>query len=294
MNLKTDIANGVFEFPFTQNDYDDLRNIVTNETGIMLPDSKKTMMYTRLVRRLREFKLNDFKSYVEYVEKEQKTGKDTELLYIINAMTTNVTGFFRENHHFEHLASNLDNLINKFAKINIWSSACSSGQEPWSIAMVVGEYLEKHPQHKSKINIMATDIDTNMITHGKKGIYNLPEDEVNNNQHLKKWFTRTSNETTGIIKQYTYEIDNSLRSLVTFKQMNLLKPWDLAQKEFHIVFCRNVIIYFSKDTQRSLFAEFSKKMPANSLLYIGHSESLVGVTDDYKILGSTTYVKLPA
>jgi chemotaxis protein methyltransferase CheR len=255
----------------------------------MLPDGKKTMMYTRLVRRLREFKLADFSAYIKYVESEQNTGKDDELLFIVNAMTTNVTAFFRENHHFEHLTEHLDDLVKKFGEVHIWSCACSSGQEPWSIAMVVGEYLEKNPS--ARIKIMATDIDTNMVKHGEAGIYKLEPSEVEANPHLKKWFKKTAEASSGIIKQATYEIDSKLRSLVTFKQMNLLKPWTITNPAFHVVFCRNVIIYFSKETQRGLFANIEKKMPIDSLLYIGHSESLLEVSTAYETKGRTIYTK---
>lgn len=285
----TDISNGQFEFEFTDTDFLKFREIVTSETGIMLPDNKKTMMYTRLVRRLRELKLTDFSSYINHIEFEQQNGKDTELLFVVNAMTTNVTSFFREKHHFEHLAKNLDSLVSKFGKINIWSSACSTGQEAWSIAMVVANYLERNP--KAKINIIATDIDTNVVEYAKAGIYKLSENEVNSNPMLSTWFKKIDVESTGIIKQATYEINPKLHNLVTFQQMNLLKKWTITSNEFHVVFCRNVIIYFSKETQRKLFAEIEQKMPLNSYLYIGHSESLLEVSASFASKGRTIYSK---
>lgn len=289
MVLKTDPSQGEYEFPFTDSDFDALREIVINETGIMVPDNKKTMMYTRLVRRLREFKLQDFNAYVGLVKQEQSAGKDSELLYIINAMTTNVTSFFRENHHFEHLAANMDALLARFGEVNIWSSACSTGQEPWSIAMVVAEYKEKNPT--AKINIWATDLDSNVVAQAKGGLYKLPPEEVESNPHLKRWFKQIGEVEKGVIPVATYEIDSSLRPLINFGQMNLLKPWTIAQKEFQVVFCRNVIIYFSKDTQRGLFKVMEQRMPKDSFLYLGHSESLLGVTESFETQGRTIYVK---
>ena len=255
----------------------------------MLPDNKKTMMYTRLVRRLRMLKLPDFRAYIERVEKEIRRGGQEELLFMVNAMTTNVTSFFRENHHFEHLAKNLGALCDKFGQVCIWSSACSTGQEPWSIAMVVAEHLAAKPQ--DKIKIIATDIDSSVLTVAQKGEYLLKADDVKANPRLRKWLKVGREADDNILQQSVFHVDERLKGLVSFAQMNLLKPWTLREKTCHVVFCRNVIIYFSKDTQRGLFVNMERQMPAGGLLYLGHSESLLGVSTAYETKGQTIYIK---
>ena len=292
MALKTDLLNSKFEFDFSDKDFNTLRDLVTGHTGIELPDNKKTLMYTRLVRRLRELSLPGFQEYIKIVNAELENGKSTEMMNMVNAMTTNVTGFFRENHHFEDLAARLPELYQKMGKLRIWSCAASTGQEPWSIAMVVHDFMEKNPGCKD-VKIVPTDIDVNVIRTAEAGIYEIATPEVESNTYLKKYLKPyTAEQPSSIIKTASlYRINDKLRDLVQFHTMNLLKSWAVLGAGYNVVFCRNVIIYFSKETQRGLFKNISAKMPSGSLLYIGHSESLLNVSEDFSPTGRTSYFK---
>lgn len=285
------MTNPAFEFEFTDQDFNALRDIVTRETGIQLPDHKKQMMYSRLARRIRTLELEGFSAYRRHIEAQLNKGEDEELMAMMNAMTTNVTAFFREVHHFNHLSDNLGDLVKRFGPVlSIWSSACSTGEEPWSIAMVVKDFLLKNPS--VKITIWATDLDSTAIERAQAGLYKLKPEFLNAHPQMKRYLKPTPgaepNKYTGEVE---YRIDDSIRPLVRFKQMNLLKPWPALAPKFQVVFCRNVIIYFSKDTQRELFKKFHTVMPPHSILYLGHSESLHSVSDQYNLVGTTSHTR---
>ena len=295
MALKTNVETGQYEFRFTQEDFETLRSIVTTNTGIELPDNKKTLMYTRLVRRLRMLSMNDFSSYIQHIKQQVDGGNLHEMMEVVGAMTTNVTSFFREHHHFEHLREILPQIYEKFGEVYLWSSASSSGEEPWSIAMVVHEFMQKN-NIKKGVQIYATDIDSEMIEKGRKGLYSLHPQSVNENKYLKTYLKPIGPIREAKLKGHEptqdFRVCDSIRSLVKFKKTNLLEPWGLPQKHIQIVFCRNVIIYFSKDTQRKIFHRMANIMPQGSTLFIGHSESLMGVSTDYQAVGKTTYERL--
>lgn len=280
-----------FEFAYTDADFEALRDLITPRVGIMLPDSKRTLVYTRLSRRLRHHNLTNFKEYIAQVQAELKRGEQEELTHIINAITTNVTAFFREDHHFIDLAEQLPNLLAKFGKLRLWSAACSSGEEPWSVAMVVAEFLKKNPT--ADVKILATDLDQNMIDRAKAGVYSLAEDAWKADRRLKTWLEPLpEEERPHPLGHKQYKVKEELRKLVTFQPINLIEPWRLPWNEIHVVFCRNVVIYFSKDTQRVLFAQMAKHMPVASRLYIGHSESLINVSTVFKHLGRTAHERI--
>lgn len=289
--LKTNPSEGQFEFKFTQDNFDALRQIVTDETGIELPDNKKTLMYSRLVRRLRALHMKDFSQYIKFMRDELKSGQTHEMMVMVNAMTTNVTDFFREPHHFEHLYKTMEELYDKFGKLRIWCCAASTGQEPWTLAMLVNSFKEK--KGRPDIKIFASDIDKEVIRTAEHGVYELDPDVVKNNPFMNKYMEPVG-EVVNIGLKHTinhqqFKICEKIRPLVTFKTINLLREWPTPEREFHVVFCRNVIIYFSKDTQREIFTRMAEKMPSGAQLYIGHSESLIGVSDDYDTCGRTTY-----
>ena len=290
--LKTDPANDTFEFDFTQDDFEHLRKMVTDHTGIQLPDNKKTLMYTRLVRRLRSLNLDSFKDYIRYQQQQIKADNTKELMIMVNAMTTNVTDFFREQHHFKHFFETVPALLEEHKKIKIWCCAASTGEEPWTIAMVSKRLMEKFPG--TSIEITATDIDENVLKTAQTGIYQVDQSVIAGNPFMKRFLKEIEGESEGKIlaNHKTYQINPDLKKMVTFKKLNLIKqPWPLSEKMFHVVFCRNVIIYFSKETQKELFTHISSRMPSGSLLYIGHSESLINVSTDYDNIGRTTYRK---
>jgi len=272
------------DFTLSNNEFNQIRKLVIEHTGISLSDAKRNLVYGRLAKRLRKTNIGDFGSYIALLESPE--GKD-ELANFTNAITTNLTSFFRENHHFEFLKSDvLPNLlkINSDTKrIRIWSAGCSTGEEPYSIAMTVREMI---PESKGwDIKILATDLDTNVLAHAQAGVYSL--ERINNVDKtcLKRWFLRGKGEQSDSIK-----VRSELQNMITFRQLNLMEPWPL-KNQFDIIFCRNVVIYFDKPTQRVLFKRYHDVLKDTGHMFIGHSETMFKVSEDFQLIGNTTYIK---
>ncbi|GMR16864.1 MAG: chemotaxis protein CheR [Gammaproteobacteria bacterium] len=271
------------EFEFTDSDFNYIRNLVSDNTGIVLSDGKRDMVYSRLTRRIRELKLSNYKSYCDRL----KTGDEKELIALTNAITTNLTSFFREPHHFDFLKTTLLANLKKnktSRKLRIWSAGCSSGEEPYSIAMVVHEVFESVLTHWD-IKILATDLDSDMVRKAELGIYAADRVTGIEQSRLNKFVKNGSGENQGSVK-----ISPRIQSLISFKGLNLMQHWPLKGM-FDIIFCRNVVIYFDKPTQKVLFDRYADLMVENGHLFIGHSESLHMVTDRFRLLGKTIYMK---
>lgn len=270
------------EFHYTDKHFNELRSLVFEYTGISMPDTKSELIYSRISRRLRKLNLHDFYEYCELIR--SNTSGD-EIGHFVNSVTTNLTSFFREPHHFEFLKKTvLPRLHDKnqmSRKIRIWSAGCSTGKEPYSIAIAIKESGIDFSGWDVKI--LATDIDTNVLATGKAGIY--PEegrDGLSNNQ-LKQWFLKGKGASEGQIKA-----TRQLQELISFKQLNLMDHWP-TKGQFDVIFCRNVVIYFNKETQKVLFKRIAEKIESGSHLILGHSESLFKVSDDFDLLGKTIY-----
>jgi chemotaxis protein methyltransferase CheR len=271
------------DFVFTDKDFHFIRDLVSDKTGIVLSDIKKNMVYGRLSRRLRDLGLTRFADYCRLLD----SGDDGELGEFVNAITTNLTSFFRENHHFDYLASKLlPELINakQNRRIRIWSAGCSSGEEAYSIAMVVREVMPLEAGWDVKI--LATDLDSNVLARAEAGIYDSERVQGIQKNRLRKWFRKGRSSCENKVK-----ISNDLRELICFRQLNLMRDWPL-RGGFDLIFCRNVVIYFDKPTQRVLFGRFADLLAENGHLFIGHSESLFKVTDRFQLIGKTIYKKL--
>ncbi|GAB6039402.1 CheR family methyltransferase [Endothiovibrio diazotrophicus] len=271
------------EFVFTDRDFARIRELVKQNAGIHLSDAKKNMVYSRLSRRLRELRLTSFDVYLQRLD--HQSGE--ELVNFINAITTNLTAFFRENHHFEFLTTTLlpELMRRKGAdrRIRIWSAGCSSGEEPYSIAIAVREALP--PGQYWDVRILATDLDSNMVTTAARGVYTLERVSGLSGQRLRRWFRRGTGAREGLVK-----VAGELREMITFKQLNLMHEWPI-RGPIDVIFCRNVVIYFDKETQRRLFDRYADLMPEQGHLFIGHSESLFKVTERFDPLGNTIYRK---
>ncbi|WP_077528729.1 CheR family methyltransferase [Vreelandella utahensis] len=266
------------EFQFTRKDFEWIREKVTGETGIQLNPSKDQMVYSRLARRLRALGLPDFASYRKVLE--QDNGE--EMGQFVNALTTNLTAFFRESHHFDHLAEILPELAG--GPINIWSAGCSTGEEAYSIAMTVLENLSE--QDAERVTITATDLDSSVVEHGRRGIYD--EGRLSGVPALqkKRYFLRGTGRNAGKAK-----VKEPLRRMVTFDTQNLLHDWPFSER-FQIVFCRNTVIYFNKELQAHLFERLHRYTAPGAWLYIGHSESLWKVTERFVSHGRTIYERV--
>jgi chemotaxis protein methyltransferase CheR len=280
-------ATGTFanDFQLSQAEFDRIRVLVREHTGIALSESKRQLVYGRLARRLRALKLGSFSDYILLLEK----GEPAELEEFTNAVTTNLTSFFREPHHFEFLAQQmLPEALKRntgLRRLRIWCCAASTGEEPYSIAMVLREAQESLKGWDTKL--LATDLDSNVLAHGKRGVYGHDRFAGMSGNRVSRFFDEVRDG-----KDNKLSASGDLRSLVTFKQLNLMHEWPM-KGPFDAIFCRNVIIYFDKDTQRALFERMAALQRPGDYLFLGHSESLYRVCDRYELIGRTIYRRLP-
>lgn len=270
------------EFEFKRSDFEFIRDLIGDRTGIVLSDHKIDMVYGRLSRRLRQLGLQSFSDYLSRLETNEQ-----ELIEFTNALTTNLTSFFREPHHFDYLKSTalpalLRNRPNK--RLRIWSAGCSTGEEPYTIAMTAKETAGIHSGIDLKI--LATDLDSNVVDRAKSGIYSMERvNGVDKNRQQKFFRKGRGGEHAGQIK-----VAAELQNMITFKQLNLMHEWPM-QGPFDVIFCRNVVIYFNKDTQRELFERYANLLADDGYLFVGHSESLHKVSDRFNLIGKTIYHK---
>ncbi len=269
-------SDTVKEFNFTRSDFERVRALIYQRAGISLADSKQEMVYSRLARRLRATGIVSFERYLNDLE-AGRLGEEWESF--TNALTTNLTSFFREAHHFPLLAEHVLKL--RETPITIWCSAASTGEEPYSIAMTVCEAFNSLTP---PVQIIATDIDTNVLNTGSNGVYAIDRIEKLAPERAKRFFLRGKGEHEGMVR-----VRPELRQLVTFKQLNLLgDKWPLSG-QFDVIFCRNVMIYFDKGTQRKILSRFVPLMKPNALLFAGHSENFLYVSESLKLRGKTVY-----
>lgn len=267
------------EFTMREEDFDFLADLAYSTSGIVLGEHKKELLYSRIARRIRALKLTSFSDYCSYIQSHQ----EQELSNFLNSITTNLTSFFRESHHFEFLAKEL---VPEFKKrsssqpIRVWSSASSTGQEPYSIAITLYKHL--NTSHKN-VKILATDLDSNVLNKGRSGEYSLDEIEQMPRDYLR-YFERNERAGVGRVKQ-------DIRDMIQFNRLNLLGPWPI-KVQFDVVFCRNVVIYFNKETQKQLFTRLADQIVDGGYLIIGHSESLVGMEKRFRACGRTIYQKI--
>ncbi len=263
------------EFEFTARDFERVRTLIYKRAGIALADSKHEMVYSRLARRLRATGIRSFEAYLDSLENRPDS---EEWEAFTNALTTNLTSFFREAHHFPILADHVRKLSEP---ITIWCAASSTGEEPYSIAMTLCEALgTMTPQ----AHVIATDIDTNVLTTASNGIYALDRLDKMEPERARRFFLRGKGAQEGLVR-----VRPELRQMVTFKQLNLLSDDWPVSGPFDAIFCRNVMIYFDKPTQGKILARFAPLMKPNALLFAGHSENFLYVSDAFKLRGKTVY-----
>lgn len=268
--------SGLREFSFSSADFERVRKLIYQHAGISLSPVKQDMVYSRLARRLRATGKNTF---VEYLDMLEKGGAD-EWERFVNSLTTNLTSFFREPHHFPILADQLNRLGTK-RPIRIWCSAASTGEEPYSIAMTV---LETFGSNASHVSIFASDLDTNVLATAQKGIYPIDRVEKVAPERLKRFFLKGSGSQEGFVS-----VRPELKRLIEFQRVNLLEPNWPVRGPLDVIFCRNVMIYFDKPTQHKILSRFAPLMQPEGLMFAGHSESFLHAADIFKSLGKTVY-----
>ncbi len=271
----------VREFVFADEDFHALRTLVHKHTGISLSAAKRELVYGRLSRRLRVLGIESFRDYRKLLVADPD---GREIVEFCNAITTNLTSFFRESHHFDHLRSHI--LAPLAAeppgrKLRIWSAGCSTGEEPYSTAMTVCDSVPDW--ERRDIRILATDLDSEVLSKGRHGVYG--EDRVKG-MPAKLLATHFREQREGGALRYA--VVPQLTQLITFNQLNLMHELPM-RGPFDVIFCRNVVIYFDKDTQRQLFRRFARLQRPGDLLFLGHSESMFKVSDAYTLIGRTIY-----
>jgi chemotaxis protein methyltransferase CheR len=266
-----------WKLDFGEEDFSALRALVKEHTGIHLTEQKRELVYGRLSRRLRALGLESFRTYRELLEKNE----GDELVQFCNAITTNLTSFFREAHHFQYLREHL--LEPRAAdprglrRLRFWSAGCSTGEEPYSLAMTIHEALPD--VRRWDVRILATDLDTDVLARGARGLYD--EDRVRNlsPERIERFFRRQG---------AGFAVRDELKDLISFRELNLMHTLPM-KGPLDAIFCRNVVIYFDKDTQRQLFARVAQLQGPGDILFLGHSENLFRVSDDYTLVGKTVY-----
>ncbi len=267
----------------SSSEFQDLRKLVLKYTGITLSEAKVELVRRRFGPRLRALELPSYSSYARYIE----NGHAEEISHFSDAITTNLTSFFRESHHFDELATCVSAIVasnSQNRRIRIWSAGCSSGQEAYCIAMTLKESIANIGNWDVKI--LATDLDSNCLKKGAAGVYSSADLEKiapgKFSDWASKWFPPCD--------AGTRRAKDELRSLITFKRLNFMDKWPMSGP-FDVIFCRNVFIYFDKEMQRRCLEKFANVQAPGDRLFLGHSESVNGITDDYKLAGQTVYLR---
>ncbi|HNQ58603.1 MAG: chemotaxis protein CheR [Burkholderiales bacterium] len=264
------------EFAFTPADFERVRKLLHEHAGIALSAAKQDMVYSRLARRLRASGERSFAGYLARLER----GDAQEWEAFINALTTNLTAFFREAHHFETLAKHLRAIAEK-RPLRIWCNAASTGEEPYSIAMTA---VEAFNSPAPPVSIIASDLGTHVLAQAERGVYPAERVAKLSAERIARHFVKGSGAQEGKV-----EVRPELRRLITFRRINLLDASWPVQGPLDAIFCRNVMIYFDKPTQYGILKKFVPLLREDGLLFAGHSESFLHATDLFRSLGRTTY-----
>lgn len=264
------------EFDYTQADFERIRALIYRHAGISLAPVKQDMVYSRLARRLRTLGLRTFASYLDHLEKADAAEWET----FVNALTTNLTSFFREGHHFDILARFLKTQAHQ--PLRIWCSAASTGEEPYSLAIAACEAFNSLTP---PVAIIASDIDTNVLAKGDAGVYPADRVEKLSSERLRQFFLKGTGTQDGMVR-----VRPELRKLISFTRINLLDSrWPQINSPLDVIFCRNVMIYFDKPTQHQILKRFAPLLREDGLLFAGHSESFLHAADVFRSLGRTVY-----
>ncbi len=275
------LASG--EYPLTRRDLNDVAAMIYSDAGISLNDSKASLVYSRLSKHIRALGLSGFREYCALVSSPEGAAPRREML---SHLTTNFTRFFRENHHFEHLKSDvLPELLSRAkhgGRVRIWSAACSDGQEPYSIALTVLSMMPNAADYDFRI--LATDIDPKILAQARAGVYDEAALETVSPAMRKQWFREVD-----VQGRRKFQVDDKVKRLITYNELNLMAQWPF-KGPFDVIFCRNVVIYFDEPTQTRIWSRFAGLLPERGHLYIGHSERVSGDAKNlFDNIGITTY-----
>ena len=267
-------SGGPREFPFSSEHFQTISDRVYRFSGIKLPEAKREMVYARLARRLRALGLSSFDEYVRYLEAEP-----AEWEHCTNALTTNVTSFFREEHHFRILTEHAQKRAPGSPPLRVWSAGCSTGEEPYSIAMTLTDALAG-----GKFDVVASDLDTQVLATARQAVYPLQSVLRLPEARQKRFFLRGSGRNEGRAR-----VRPEIASHVSFTRVNLMDAQWGVEGAFDAIFCRNVMIYFDKPTQKRLIERFAQLLAPTGLFFAGHAESLLDQGRVFRLRGQTVY-----
>ena len=276
--------------PMTQAEFSRFSEFIIGQCGIKMPPSKKIMLEARLQKRLRTLGISNFREYYDHVLGE---GGHDELVHMLDAVTTNKTDFFREPVHFTYLAQTIlpeyledqEQSRGSSRPFSVWSAGCSTGEEPYTLAMVLSDFADRHPSFR--FSVLATDISTKVLDRAREAVYDAERVAAVPLPLKQKYLLRSKDPGKGVVR-----IGPALRSIVQFKRLNLMEEAFSFSEPVDVIFCRNVIIYFDRKTQEQLIARFCKVLKTNGHLFLGHSESIHGFTLPLRRLTSTVYRKI--
>ncbi|MDD2720976.1 MAG: chemotaxis protein CheR [Gallionella sp.] len=268
------------EFHFTRQDFERVRKMIYDHAGISLNDTKQELVYSRLSRRLRATGINTFGEYLRLLEQND----EQEWEAFVNSLTTNLTSFFREHHHFPVLAEQMKR-IGRSHPIVLWCSASSTGEEPYSLAMTA---VDAFDSFTPPVKIIATDLDTNVLDIARKGVYAMERVEKLDAALLKRFFFKGSGAQQGFVK-----VRPELQNMITFRKLNLLDATWPIRDRVDAIFCRNVMIYFDKETQFAILKKMAPLLRSDGLLYAGHSENFSHANGYFRLRGKTVYELAP-
>lgn len=275
MKVRTQSKKSEREFEFSPNDFARIRQLIHQHAGIFLSEMKADMVYSRFGRHLRSNGLKSFKQYLDLLE---QANDPVQWQFFINALTTNLTSFFRENHHFPILS---DFMLRAKAPLRIWCAAASTGEEPYSIAMTA---CETFGSLTPPVEIIASDIDTNVLVTCENGVYSNKRISKLSEERCKEFFLKGKGAQLGSVK-----VRPELKKLVTFQPISLLATSWPHKQPFDVIFCRNTLIYFDRPSQVKVLNNFAQLLKPEGLLFAGHSENFTFITDRFKLRGKTVY-----
>lgn len=278
-----------FAKPMTQAEFSRYSEFIGVQCGIKMPQSKKVMLEARLQKRLRSLGIGSFGEYFAYIHSDAGQG---ELVHMLDAVTTNKTDFFREPAHFEILEQTIlpeflteqEQAASSDRPFCVWSAGCSTGEEPYTLAMVLSDFADQHPSFR--FSILATDISTRVLDRAREAIYDAERVATITQARKQKYVLRSKDRSKNIVRMAP-----QIRAAVQFRRLNLMEESFTFGEPLDAIFCRNVIIYFDRETQQKLFQKFYEQLEPGGTLFIGHSETLNGISERFRPVGSATYVK---
>ena len=275
-----------YQHSLSLKDFRKLASYIERNVGIKMPEQKLLMMQARLSSRLNVLEIADFSEYVDYV----LSGKNNEeVMHMIDVMTTNLTYFFRESTHFDYLSEKIlpDFVLQNRKKIKVWSAGCSTGQEPYTISIVLKEFLRRQELYKFNFSILATDVSTRVLAIAEKAIYPLDSVSKIPMSIKKKYFLKSKDSKKELVR-----LKADVRNSVEFKHLNFIDRDYGLNESFQIIFCRNVLIYFDKETQKKVLEKFMKYLEPGGFLFLGHSETIMNMNLPLKTVAPTVFQKI--